>query len=338
MVRLKDIAQIAGVSIMTVSKVLRDAPDISAATKARVKLLADQMGYVPNSMAQGLRTRSSKTLGLIISAMTNPLYARMVMAIQESAFASGYQVLLEFSKNLPEQEETAIRRFLARRVDGILISPVYEFASQSTTYSELMKRDIPVVILGHTTDYCSGFINIETDDIQASYELTQHLIELGHSQIAFFTGPKASPWSEERFEGYSRALREARIGVNDSLIFTAGSTIAEGRKAALQFLQEAPKATALQAANDLIAIGVAEEILKAGHRIPNDFSLTGFGNILTSEFYRVPLTTVRQPKHRLGTQAMEVMKTVLKGEKASSMRLPAELQIRESTAPPPGDP
>src|SRR6266403_2047873 len=123
MIRLKDIAERAGVSIMTVSKALRDEPDVSATTKTRIKLLAQQLGYVPNSSAQGLRTRTTKLFGLVISAMTNPIFARVVMAIEERAHELGYQVILSHTLNLPEREDTAIRRLIARRVDGLFITP-----------------------------------------------------------------------------------------------------------------------------------------------------------------------------------------------------------------------
>src|SRR6478672_11243190 len=170
MIRLKDIAQRAGVSIMTVSKVLRDAPDISPATKARVRQLAEQMGYMPDSVAQGLRNRTTKLFGVVISATTNPVFARVLMAIEEKAYALGYDV-----------------------------------------------------ILGHRAPFCDNFVNVESDDLAASYSGTKHLLELGHKRIAFFIGAPAAPSSHERLEGYRRALREAQIDSEDSLIFNAGS-------------------------------------------------------------------------------------------------------------------
>src|SRR5687767_13061928 len=116
MVRLKDIAVRAGVSVMTVSKVLRDAPDISSATKARIKLLAEEMGYVPDSLAQGLRTRTTRTIGLVISAVTNPIFARAILAIEEQAHEFGYDLVLAHTLNDPSREENVIRRLLSRRV------------------------------------------------------------------------------------------------------------------------------------------------------------------------------------------------------------------------------
>jgi LacI family transcriptional regulator len=335
MIRLKDIAERAGVSVMTVSKVMRDAPDVSAATKARIRQLAAEMGYMPDRIAQGLRNRSTRLFGIVISAATNPIYARMLMAIEDHANEIGYDLIVAHSLNIPEREETLIRRFLSRRVEGIFLVPVYRFERSAPIYDELYKRQIPVVLLGHRAPFCEQFVNVETDDTAASYSATKHLIDSGHRRIAFFTGPPAAPSSQMRLEGYRRALREAEIDLDDRLIFNAGSTIEEGTKAALQMLQEAPQVTAVQTVNDLVAIGAANVFLAQGLRIPKDLSLVGFGNVLTSEHFRVPLTTVRQPKLRLGTAAVEIMGKLLRGEKAEPVRLGAELAIRDSSGPPP---
>lgn len=336
MVRLKDIAGRAQVSLMTVSKALRDAPDISAATKAKIQALAKGMGYVPNSAAQGLRTRNTRLFGLIVSAITNPIYARVVMAIEERAHLYGYEVILSHTLNRPEREEVAIRRLLARRVEGLFISPVYRLAPSAPIYEELLRRRTPTVLLGHTAPFCYGFVNVETDDLLASYSITRHLLQLGHRQIAFLTGPSFAPWSNERLDGYRRALREFNIEIDDNLVFTAGTRIEDGEKAALEVINEGRAITAVQAVNDSVAIGAAEIFLSQGYSIPGDISVAGFGNILMAEHFRVALTTVRQPKYRLGTAAIETMAKLLRGERAPPMRLPAELTVRASTGPVPG--
>lgn len=320
---------------MTVSKVLRDAPDISAATKARIRHLAGEMGYMPDTIAQGLRNRSTRLFGLVISAATNPTYARMMMAIEDHAHALGYDLMLAHSLNLPEREEVVIRRFLSRRVEGLFIVPVYRLEPTAPIYEELLKRGTPVVILGQRAPFCERFVNVESDDASASYAATRHLLQLGHRRIAYFTGPRAAPSSHARCEGYRRALREENIEPDDRLVFNAGATIEEGAKAALQMLQELPEATAVQTVNDLVAIGAANVFLAQGMRIPEDLSIVGFGNVLTSEHFRVPLTTVRQPKLRLGRAGAEIMQKLLRGEKADPVRLHAELAIRASSGPPP---
>ena len=335
MVRLKDIAAQAGVSVMTVSKALREAKDISAATRTRIRQIARDLGYMPDAAARGLRSRSSRLFGVVISSLTNPIYARILLAIEQRAHDLGYEVIFAHSLNQPEREETCIRRLLSRRVDGLFISPVYRLQPTAPAYHQLQAQGTPTVILGHRAPFCSQFVSVETDDLAASSELTRHLLQLGHRQIAFLTGRAGAPWSLERLEGYRRALRQAGLEPDDKLVFNAGSTIEEGEKAAQQMLSEAPKVTALQAVNDLIAIGAARLLLQRGLRIPQDISVAGFGNILTAENFQVPLTTIRQPKFRLGQAAMDAMLALLRGERPETPRLPAELVVRQSTAAPP---
>ena len=328
MVRLKDIAERAAVSIMTVSKALRDEPDVSAATKARIKLLAQQMGYVPDSTAQGLRTRTTRLFGLVISELTDPVFARVILAIEERAHELGYDVLLAHSFNNIEREEACVR------VDGLFIAPVYRIDPEARLYQELEARHTHTVLLGAPAKFCNHFAHVQVDDQAASYAATQHLLKLGHKRIAFLSGPLPAPWSQERFEGYRRALREAAMDVDDRLVFQAGSTVEDGAKAALQMLNESCDATAIQATSDLVAIGCANTLLNQGMQIPQDISVVGFGGILSSEYFRVPLTTIRQPKLRFGTAAVESMLQLLRGEKPEPKRLAAELVVRASTAPP----
>jgi LacI family transcriptional regulator len=333
MIRLKDIAARAGVSVMTVSKALRDAPDISEATKQRIRALAQQMGYTPNASARGLRCRSSSLLGVVIPASTHPILARMLLAIEEVASQHGFDIILHHTRNEPEREQVAIRRLLSRRVDGLLIAPVYRLEPSAPVYDELARAGVPTVLLGHRAAFCRDFVSVETDDLEASYTLTRHLLELGHRQIAFLAGPTVVPAAQLRLDGWRRALREAQIEPDDRLVFHAGSTIEEGQKAAAQLLQEAPQVTAIQAHNDLVAIGAGTVLLNQGLRIPQDISLVGFGNILSAEHFRVPLTTARQPKWTLGIAAMDLLLRLLRRERVESRQLPCPLIVRASTGP-----
>ena len=320
---------------MTVSKALRDEPDVSESTRARIRALARQMGYVPDSSAQNLRTRRSKMLGLVVSSLTNPLFSRVVMAVEARAHELGYDLMLAHTLNNVEREEVSIRRLMARRVDGLLISPVYRIGTEAPVYQDLLNRKIPTVILGHLAPFCQNFVNVESDDLLGGYAVTDHLLKLGHRRIAFFAGPPATPWTRERFEGYRRALNERGLDVDDKLIFQAGRTVEDGSNAALQLINESTDVTAIQAINDLVAAGCAQELIRQGFSIPGDLSVTGFGNVLLGEHFRVPLTTVRQPKFRLGSAAMDVLTKLLRSERVESKRLPAELVIRSSSGTPP---
>jgi LacI family transcriptional regulator len=191
------------------------------------------------------------------------------------------------------------------------------------------------VLLEHPLPHCSQFPYVHTDDLLASYTGTQHLVRLGHRRIAFLAGTLGAPWAQERFEGYRRALREAGREVDDRLVFLAGRSIEDGVKATLEMLNEKCDITAIQAANDLIAVGCSEVLVQQGVRIPGDVSIMGFGNIALSEYSKIPLTTLGQPKHRLGEAALALMQQVLKGNKAGSKRLSAELITRARTGIPP---
>jgi LacI family transcriptional regulator len=334
MVRLKDIAAQAGVSVMTVSKSLRGAPDISAATKVRIKGMAQQMGYMPDSMAQGLRNRTTKLLGLILPSVTNPVYVRTVAAIEEGAHEWGYDLILAHSLNSPDREEACIRRLLSRRVDGLFIFPANRLSPTAPVYEELWQRQTPTVILGQRPPFCAQFLSV---DLTGAHLMTKHLLELGHKEIAFLSGASGSPWAQERLEGYRRALREAAIEPDDRLIFTAGSTLEDGEKTAVQLINEAATMTAIQAATDLVAMGAANVFLNQGVKIPEDLSVAGFGNIMMSQHFRVPLSTVRQPKLRLGIAAIEAMQKLRRGEHPEPNRLPVEIIVRASTARPKTD-
>lgn len=331
MVRLKDIALRAEVSVMTVSKALRDAPDVSEATKARIRKLAQEMGYVPNTAAQGLRTRTTRAFGLIISSTANPIFARMVLAVEQRAHDLGYDLLLAHTHNLPEREEQAIFRMLARRVDGIFISPVYRLSQEARAWRELQARQTPVIILGHPAPFCAGFAYVEADDAGGAQELTRHLLGLGHKRIAFFAGPTAAPWTAERLDGYRRALRDHGIAPEDQLVFQTGRTVEDGMNVASQFLSEQCPATAIQAINDPVAVGVMAMLKRQGLRVPEDISVAGFGNVLLGEYAPVALTTVRQPKFSLANAAVDAMLLLLKGQSPSSRRLPTTLLVRNST-------
>src|SRR5580765_343519 len=142
MIRLKDIAERAGVSVMTVSKALRDAHDVSAATKTRVKLLAQQLGYVPDSSAQGLRTRNTRLFGVVLPSCADPFYGRVILALEERAYELGYDLLLTQSMNIPEREEACIRRCLSRRVEGLFVIPAYRTHADGRLFAEVKARSI----------------------------------------------------------------------------------------------------------------------------------------------------------------------------------------------------
>ncbi len=333
MVRMKDIAERGKVSVMTVSKVLHDAPDISAVTKERIRRLATEMGYVPDALAQALRTRKTRLLGLLVPMSGNPFCTQMIAAIEDRAHELGYDLILAHTHDKVEREEACIRRMLARRVDGLLIHPVSRLAPTAAIYAELRTSTARVVLLDAPAPFCDGFCHVRADDQRASHALTKHLIALGHRRIAFFAGSSTTPSAASRRKGYHQALRDNGIPDEDDLIFAAGGTVEDGTKAALQMLDEGVKVTAVQAANDFVALGAANVFLGQGLKIPRDISIVGFGDLLAGRQFRVPLTTAALPQYRLGVAAADALFALLGGAKPSSTILAAEVIIRASSGP-----
>jgi len=334
MVRLVDIARQAGVSVMTVSRVLRDAPDISEATKVRVRAIAQQLGYVPDVMARSLRTRSTRLLGAVVPAVTDPVFGPALRTIEERAQEAGFDLLVAQSLGEADREDACLRRLLARRVEGLFLGPAGRLTSSVPIYDELRRRGARMVLLGPTEAASQGFVQVGADEAAASQAITSHLLALGHRRIVFLAGPPPCASAQARFVGYRRALRAAGLDVDDRLVFRAGLNVSDGAKALERMLAESVQATAVQAVNDLVAVGAMAELLQRGYRVPGDISVAGFGNLFREDVAAVPLTTVRQPKHRLGVAALDAMMAWLRGERPERQLLPAELVVRASTAPP----
>jgi len=337
MVRLKDIAARACRSIMTLSKALRGARDVSPTTRARVKQLAEQMGYVPNSAAQGLVTRTTRLLGVVISSITNPILTRVVHAIEEHAHESGYDLIVAHTANNTEREEVSIRRLLSRRVDGMFLSPVYRIEPEARVYQELRARGTPVVLLGHPAPFCAGFPGVSVDDLIAGYALTKHLLGLGHQRIAFLSGRLVSPWAQERLEGYRRALREAGRPVDPTLIRHADFREPGGFEAMRSLLDAHPAPDAVFVANNLMAVGALECLAAEGMRVPEDIGIVCFDVIPWADLVRPSLTTVVQPTYELGrTAALLLLDRISSPTRAPSLvTLPTELRVRDSSVPRP---
>ncbi len=334
MIRLKDVAERAGVSLMTVSKVLRDKPDVSEATKTRIRRLVEEMGYVPNALARGLRTHRTRLLALVLPSLEIPGLGHVAAAVQNGAYERGYELLVAQTQEDTGREEASIRRLLSRGIDGLVIFPVARYAPSVRIYDELRASRIPAVLLGPRSSFCAAFPNVEMDDAAASCRVTQHLIALGHRRIAFFGGPPAASWAQQRLEGYRRALREAGIPWDDRLVFASAGTIAAGEQTALQMLGESTSTTAVQTVSDLAAVGASNAFFKAGIRIPEDLSLAGFGNDPVAEYGRVALTTVQQPNESLGAAAVESLARLLAGGTPRATSVPAQLVVRNSTGAP----
>src|SRR5690606_925348 len=197
---------------------------------AQVRALAQEMGYVPHAMAAGLRTRETRLVGLVIPGVANPVFARLIMAIEDGAFECGFDLMLAHTLDRPEREEYVIRRLLARRVQGLLVMPVPRIGD-AAIYCELARLGLPMIVLGPAPSFCDGFVRVCSDEEVASREVTEHLIALGHRRIAYLAGRSICPSAQARLEGHRRALREAGLESEDGLVIHAGTTVEDGYRA-----------------------------------------------------------------------------------------------------------
>lgn len=326
---IKDVAALAGVSFATVSRVLDDRPEISAETKARVRAACETLGYVPNAAAKGLTGQATHTIGLILPDISNPYFSDMATAIEQTAAAHGYRVLLSNSMRDQDQELQAIENFRARQVDGLLISATSPAAQ--ACHRQLL-GSFPCVYLGVNHDKNCSYVmaDIET----GAYQLTRYLLSLGHRDILFLGGRSASRTRELRLNGFYRALEEQGLQGKDLLSpAMPGVTRQRDLEQALELLS-APLPDAIFAFSDAIALKVMEAADILGIRIPEDLSLAGFDNIAFSGLPRVALTTVSQKKEAQGIIAVERLLAQIHGssDEPTFDLLEPELLIRSTCA------
>jgi DNA-binding LacI/PurR family transcriptional regulator len=331
---LKEMAASLNLSVMAVSKALRDAPDISAATKARVQAEARRRHYIPNRAAQNLRLRRSGLVGLVVPQINHAYYSHLIWGVERQAEASELQVLIASSLDRAENEMKEVRKMMARQVEALLLVPAVRWQHRLATLDLVRSSGIPVVLLDGYPAGAESFPQVTwvtSDDRGGGQMATQHLLGLGHKEILFLAGPNGSSSSAGRFSGYQRALAEAGVAYSDARVFLADKDIESGRKAMAQALSEKAPFTGIVAYNDSVAIGAAETLLQQGFRIPEDVSLVGFGDGVLASYFRVPLTTVRVPQTEMGETAVRLALDVQKGKKTPPRQLPVEIIVRGST-------
>jgi len=325
-VTIKDVAALAGVSFATVSRVLDDRPEISSDTKERVRAACAELGYVPNAAARGLTGQATHTLGLVVPDVSNPYFSGMAAAIEQTAAARGYRVLLSNSLRDTEQELRAIENFLARQVDGILISPI---SPQSQARHRRLLGPLPCVYLGvnHGED-CSY---VMADNDAGAYAATRYLLELGHRDILFLGGRPASRTRALRIQGFHRALAEAGLEGRE---LPAPAGVTQMRQWSYEqalAMFSGPLPDAVFAFSDQLALKILEAAEVRGVRIPEDVSLLGYDNIPFAALPRIHLTTVSQHKFRQGKLAAErLLDKINGGGEITADLLEPELLVRST--------
>ena len=325
---IKDVAALAGVSAATVSRALDDHPEISHETKARVRAACAELGYVPNAAARGLTWQATHTIGLVVPDISNPYFSAMATAIEQTAAASGYRVFLSNSLRKPEQELRAIENFMARQVDGILISPI-------SPQTQARHRDIlgstPCVYLGvnHGED-CSY---VMADNEAGAYQAARYLLRLGHRDILFLGGRPTSRTRELRVQGFRRALAEAGLEGRELPAPPDVTLLRQWSYEAASELLKGPLPDAIFAFSDITALKIMEAAEERGVRIPEDVSLVGYDNIAFTALPRIHLTTVSQHKFQQSRIAVERLLEKIDGSAENTVDLlEPELIIRSTCA------
>jgi DNA-binding LacI/PurR family transcriptional regulator len=331
-VTIKDIARAAGVSHTTVSRALRGSPAISNETTARIRQLAQEMGYTPSAVAQSLLSRRTYTIGVVITTVADPFTVQIVGGVEEIAQAAGYSVFLSTSHNNPEQEMRVVETFHRRRVDAII---VISSRVGSVYSSRLDQIQVPIVLVNNNEegDY---LYSVAVDDISAAQRAVEHLIALGHRRIGYIEALNRPKSNRRRLNGYQAALRQAKIPAEPAFIISPpGRRDIDRGQAALEQLQ-AVRATAALCYNDRMAIGLLMACRQQNVAVPEEFSVVGFDDIEPAVYVSPPLTTVRQPRTQLGQLAMKMVLDLLDERAVQDQILNCDLIVRESTAKVPG--
>jgi LacI family transcriptional regulator len=316
-VRMKDIARELGISVVTVSKVLRNHPDIGEQTRARVLKRMKELKYQPNLAARSLSTGRTSTVGLVVPDLLHPFFAQVAAAVSAELRKHRYGLLISSSEEDPELEKEEIEQLLARRVDVLLVA-----SAQHTpeSFVRIEKDKVPYVLLdrsfaGHDANY------VGVDDEAAGMLATSHLIEQGCERIAHIRGPQVST-AIGRLAGYKKALAAHKRVPRPAHIVSIGASgdhrgARGGYTVAKALLAAKNRPDGIFCFNDPIAMGAMRAILEAGLRIPEDIAVVGCGNLLYSDFLRVPLTTIDQDSQQIGERAAALALQLAANRKAA---------------------
>lgn len=330
-VRLKDIADKTGFSTNTVSLALRHSPRIPQQTRDVIQRAAAELNYLPNQIAKSLVSRETKTIGLVLTDINNPVLTHTAQSIELALSARGYGTLFATSNNNLTEEIRAIEMVRARQVDGILIYPT---GHRQLDHLRMLRRaNYPIVLLVGEAD--AGIDAVGMDERRGAHKATRHLIDVGHRRIALIDGANPQGNREKR-EGYQQALAEAGIGFEPALVLDPrGNSVDRGYWAIDGVMSGPDRPTAIFAANDSLALGALRWCLKHNVRVPEDVAIVGMDNIEFGEYAGVPLSSVDYAVETVTRMAVErLMRLIAAGDQLPEPRITQidpDLVIREST-------
>lgn len=336
-VSIKDVAKVAGVSHTTVSRALRGSTLISEETTRRIQETAVKLGYFPSAAARSLRTNRSQAIGVIVSHVDDPYFSEILQGIEEIAQSHNYSLFMAASQHNREREAAIVQAMRQHRVDGVIICSTTLSDEQSQHFSEY---GIPMVVVNNQAAEEYRY-SIYHDDVDGSRQVTRHLIELGHRKIAYLGNSQSGRTTQERLGGFLKEMEAARLEIREEYMHEIpGSDPEKAALAVNHFLDLPDRPTALVCFNDMMAIGILKSVQHRGIRVPDEFSITGFDNIVFSNYTNPPLTTFDQPKRFIGQKAAELILSLL--DATSNVNIPQQkiqvlkgkLLVRGSTAAP----
>jgi LacI family transcriptional regulator len=328
---IRDVAKRAGVAPITVSRVVNKDGYVKAETRQRVEKAIAELDYIPNALGPSLRSKKTMTLALVLSDITNPFWTTVARGVEDTANKQGYHVIIGNTDESHAKQEEYLVFLLKKQVDGFLLVP-----ASSRSLETLQKRHVPFVVLDRRIP--DGPVDVvRGDSVAGAYELTQHLLALGHRRIAIITGPQHVSTAIDRVEGYQLALNEAGLG-DTAQVYWGGYVQGNGYDNARQIVSSSPRPTAIFAANNFIAIGAMRALRDAGLRVPEDMSVVSFDDLPIAITIDPFFTVASQPAYEMGARATELLLARLSGERSEvgeEIVLPTEIIIRRSSAQPP---
>jgi LacI family repressor for deo operon, udp, cdd, tsx, nupC, and nupG len=333
MISIKDVARLAGVSTATVSRTLANPDKVSAKTRDKVLAVVESSGYVKNNLASSFRTKRAHSIVVLVPDITNSFFSNIIQGIESEAHKGGYRILLGDMQNDPDNARSYGELCAQRQADGVIcLGRTIPFPYAKDRVS--LDPKWPPFVMACEYDDVIPIPGVGIDNRGAAQEAIQYLGSQGHRQIAYLNGPADSPLCKDRLRGYHEGMAELGVADVQNLLYTGDFSLDSGAEAARSILASDELPSAILAANDAMAIGALQVIKKQGLRVPQDISLVGFDDIKFAAYCDPPLTTIHQPRSRIGKLSMQMMLEILNGREPAPGRteLPHKLVIRDSVA------
>lgn len=333
---ISDVARESGVSKATVSAVINDKGTVNPVTRDRVLSVIERLNYRPSALARRAVSHQTPCVGLLIKEVHNPFYAEIITSARRRASEAGFTLLVATSEGDSEAERKIFEALRAKDVDGMLVNPVFDRDADLSALFEMKRRNVPLVLLEEIRGVRASLVDI--DNVDASRRAAEYLIDLGHTRIAHFQGPRYSLHSEQRAAGVRRAFSESHLIFRDELLLPSGARMEDGYRTGLTYfgtVSAEERATAVICFNDLVAIGLMRALRELDIRVPEDVSVVGHDDLDLLGYLPIGLTTIHVPKDAMAAQATDLLIQHIQSRERVTPRkvlVDVELIVRDSTA------